>query len=78
MFRHLMRRIKDSLLHGRSSRYGPHYRRYSSSAKRHYGYGQQPPYRRYTSSAGKHYGHGGHNRYGSPYYKKKRSSFFSS
>jgi len=67
MLRHLINR----LLHAVSGR--SHYKGYPKHYK---------PYKHYSSSAHKYYGHPrpphyGHNQCGSPYYKKKYSSFSS-
>jgi len=61
MLKHLLNRLLHSVS-GRSRRKG-YYKHYSSSAHKYYGHRPPPHY--------------GHNKYGSPYYKKKYSSFSS-
>ena len=62
MLKHLLNRLLHSVS-GRSRHKG-YYKRYSSSAHKYYGHHPRPP-------------HYGHNKYGSPYYKRKYSSFSS-
>jgi len=64
MLRHLINRLLHSVS-GRSHHkgYSKHYKQYSSSAHKYYGQPRPPHY--------------GHNKYGSPYYKKKYSSYSS-